>query len=419
MARAQNINPKILAWARESAALSREDAAARLGLTSSEGLSAVEKLAELEAGSKFPTRNQLTKFASVYRRPLITFYMKHPPEKGVRGEDFRTLPSDVSPRDNALLDTLLRDIRARQEIVKSLLEDEDETEPLPFVGSASISDGVQSVVGSIAAAIGISLDERRRRIGNSDDLFRQLRQRTEQIGVFVLLVGDLGSHHSSIGEGVFRGFAIADKIAPFIVINDQDAKSARSFTLLHELTHIWLGRTGISGSVDATAPLTPSGKIEQFCNDVASELLLPSQSLQAKPKDFDGSNKEEASQAIRDIAETWSVSEPMVAYRLSRIGLITKSVYRELAKDYDGRWSAFKEKDKGDTRETEGGPSYYTVKQFKLGNALIDVVRRTLRNNELTHTKAAKLLGVKPSSVEPLISRFEGSRGALIPNLRR
>src|SRR5215213_3226805 len=196
MARAQNINPKILAWARESAALSREDAAARLGLTSSEGLSAVEKLAELEAGSKFPTRNQLTKFASVYRRPLITFYMKHPPEKGVRGEDFRTLPSDVSPRDNALLDTLIRDIRARQEIVKSLLEDEDETEPLPFVGSASISDGVQSVVGSIAAAIGISLDERRRRIGNSDDLFRQLRQRTEQIGVFVLLVGDLGSHHS-------------------------------------------------------------------------------------------------------------------------------------------------------------------------------------------------------------------------------
>jgi hypothetical protein len=57
--------------------------------------------------------------------------------------------------------------------------------------------------------------------------------------VFVLLVGDLGSHHSPLSQEVFRGFALADKRVPFIVINDQDAKTARSFTLIHELTHIF------------------------------------------------------------------------------------------------------------------------------------------------------------------------------------
>jgi hypothetical protein len=36
--------------------------------------------------------------------------------------------------------------------------------------------------------------------------------------------------------GVFRGFAPADDLAPFIVINDNDP--AHSFTLLHELVHI-------------------------------------------------------------------------------------------------------------------------------------------------------------------------------------
>ena len=86
MDRAKNINPEILKWARESADLSEEEAAARIGLTSSEKASAAEKLRELEDGEKFPTRGQLLKIASVYRRPLITFYMKEKPRKGERGK---------------------------------------------------------------------------------------------------------------------------------------------------------------------------------------------------------------------------------------------------------------------------------------------------------------------------------------------
>ena len=81
MARAANINHEILVWARESAGLSLEDAANRLGLSSSETNSAAEKLEEFEAGENFPTRIELAKFAAVYRRPLITFYMKQPPQK--------------------------------------------------------------------------------------------------------------------------------------------------------------------------------------------------------------------------------------------------------------------------------------------------------------------------------------------------
>ena len=417
MARAANINPEILVWARESAGLSLEDAANRLGLSSSETNSAAEKLEEFEAGEKFPTRNQLAKFATVYHRPLITFYMKHPPEKGARGEDFRTLPGIVSSRENAMLDALLRDIRARQEMVNSLLEDEDETAPREYVGSATIRDGVQAVVNSIAQMLGFAVDERR--TGSRDDLFKELRNRAEQIGVFVVLVGDLGSHHSLISETVFRGFTIADKIAPFVVINDQDAKPARSFTLLHELAHIWLGQTGVSGAPEAITPATAIGKIEQFCNDVAGEFLLPSGAL-VKPQNLDGSDKKAALRIVQSFADTWNVSEPMVAYRLNRLGWITPAVYRELTADYAARWYALKLNAKDKAKESEGGgPSYYVVKQFKLGNALVDVVRRTLRNNELTHTKAAKVLGVKPSSVEPLLRRLERSRGALIPDLRR
>jgi transcriptional regulator with XRE-family HTH domain len=258
MARAKNINPEILAWARETARLSLEDAAARIGLISTEKQTADEKLQELEAGDKYPTRTQLLKIASVYRRPLTAFYMKQPPRIGERGEDFRTLPASVSPRDNALLDSILRDMRARQEMVRGLIEDEDEATPLDFVGSASLRDGVPRVVDSIASTL--QFEPIKRRKGSPDDFFRELRTRTEATGIFVLLVGDLGSYHSAVDEKVFRGFAIADPIAPFVIINDQDAKSAQSFTLLHELAHIWLGESGVSGTPESAEPTTHAGR---------------------------------------------------------------------------------------------------------------------------------------------------------------
>jgi len=60
-------------------------------------------------------------------------------------------------------------------------------------------------------------------------LSRVLRGAAERIGAYVLLLGDVGSHRSDIGEDVFRGFALADDVAPFVVVNDNDAVAARAF----------------------------------------------------------------------------------------------------------------------------------------------------------------------------------------------
>lgn len=418
MMRAENINPAILSWARETAGLSLDEAAEKLGLSSGASGTAADRLAEFERGQHFPTRNQLLKIATVYRRPLTTFYLKHPPLKAPRGADFRTLPAAVSTRDDALLDALLRDIRARQEMVRSLLEDEGEAILHPFVGSASIHDGVQAVVKSIGAVIGFDVTAPRRNT-NPDDLFRQLRNRIEAVGVFVLLIGDLGSHHSIIGERVFRGFVIADPVAPFVVLNDQDAKAARSFTLLHELAHIWLGQSGVSGAAEDVSTDTPSGKIEQFCNDVAGEFLLPSFTLRDRPPAFDGNDQASVTAAVGQVARDWGVSEAMVAYRFNRFGWIPGTVYRALTAEYAARWHALKAKQREKARETESGPTFYVVRRHKLGNALLDIVRRTLRDDILTHTKAAKVLGINPSAVEPMLRGFEQSFGGLMPDGRR
>ena len=407
MSRANNINPAMLVWARDRAGLEVEEAADRLVfIKSTEKESASQRLMALENGDRAPTRAQLLELVRVYRCPLLAFYMKRPPRRDDRGEDFRQSAGAVSRRESSLLDALLRDIRARQEMVRSLLEDEEESQELAFVGSAFINDGARAVAASIASTLEFDHRGRGARRGDADTLFRTLRERAESAGVFVLLIGDLGSYHTALGVEVFRGFAISDRVAPFVVINDQDARAARSFTLIHELAHIWLDRSGVSGVPSPNAPRSLEDRIEQFCNDVAGEFLLPAEALHAQPADFDAGDKRGAEDAIRLLADAWSVSEPMVAYRLKRTGKIVTPVYRDLISDYAARWQRQRKRQRERNRERDGAPSAYVIRRSRLGRALLDVVQRTLRDNVLTHTKAAKLLGVEPGAVEPLLRGF-------------
>ena len=258
-------NPEVFRWARESAGLEPEGAARAVGIVPA-------SLIAIEQGAKEPSRTTLSNMSKVYRRSLLTFYLPAPPRKGDRGEDFRTVVADRTIEADAEVDALVRDLRARQRLVRAVLEDDEDVQPLAFIGSASMNDGVQALTKSIEQIIGVTLAQYRAQ-KDAASAFALLREHAEHAGVFVLLIGNLGSHHSAIPVEAFRGFAIADPIAPFVVINDGDARAAWSFTLLHELAHLWLGATGISGGG------SPEKTIERFCNDVAGEFLLDRKSV--------------------------------------------------------------------------------------------------------------------------------------------
>ena len=228
----------------------------------------------------------------------------------------------------------------------------------------------------------------------SEDAFALLRARAEAAGVFVLLIGNLGSHHTAIDLETFRGFALADKIAPFVIINDQDAQAAWSFTLLHELAHLWLGETGVSGVFAEAA-------IEQFCNMVASEFLLPSDELANLQVD-ETTDFETAQARVTAFAEDRHLSRSMVAYKLYQIGAIDRDAWSHLSAFFRQKWLQSRAERRERTREKEGGPSYYVVRRHRVGTALIELVRRTMAEGILAPSKAGKILGVKPSNVEPL-----------------
>ena len=406
------VNPDILVWARETAGLTQPDAAAKVGIRDARGVAAVDRLAALERGDEEPTRPVLVRMAQHYRRPLLAFYLSAPPPRADRGADFRTLAGPRSSETEALVDALVRNVCSRQQMVRAALEAEDEAEPLPFVGVLTRSGDAAPATESpdnvferrprsalrrlqrLAArhlnqVLGHDLNAARyHEQPTPAKAFALLRSRAEDAGVFVLLKGDLGSHHTVLPVEAFRGFAVADDVAPFVVVNDNDSEPAWSFTLLHELVHLLLGQTGISGA-------RPGTKVEEFCNNVAAEWMLPERTLDRIKIDLDG----DVAERIGEFARPRNLSHTMVAYRLLRAGRIDQRTFDRLCSDFGEHWQQQRDRQRAKARDSEGGPDYYVVRRQRVGRALLGFARRMLESGALSTTKAARILGAKPAQV--------------------
>lgn len=389
-----NVNPRILKWARETAGLDLVSASSKLGLRATERKSPPERLAALEAGETVPSRTLLATIAKQYRRPLLVFYLSEPPRVVNRGEDLRTLPPDYTEMDEALLDALIRDVRVRQSMIRALMEAEDEAVEVLLVGAGELKEGTDVIAKRIIKLVGFELAEYRA-AADSRAAFKYLRSTVESAGVFVLLIGDLGSHHTSLGVETFRGVSLADPFAPMVVINDRDAPSAWSFTLLHELTHIYLGQTTISGAWSEI-------EIEHLCNEVAGEVLLPVPELGVL-RGIGNQDLQTVQARITEFAREHNVSSTMVAYRLRRQGFLAEAQWRTLRSNFKELWVQSSRDRRAKSRESNSAPTYYIVRRHRLGSHLTHFVARMLDSGALTTAKAGHILGVKPGNVHSIL----------------
>jgi len=393
-----SVNPDILVWARETAGLEAEEAARKAGLGPAGGLAPGERILAMERGEATPTRTQLANLAKAYRRPLIAFYLQEPPRLGDRGHDFRTTPGAAPPEEQAWLDVIIRDVRARHALVRAALEEDEDVTPVRFIGGNSVQEGSETVAARLRDVLDFDRGEFRRR-RTLTEAFEYVRETVEDAGVFALLIGDLGSHHTAVSVDTFRGYALADEIAPMIVVNDRDARGAWSFTLLHEFCHLMLGESGVSGGFGAM-------RIERFCNDVASAVLLDDAEL----GEIDTANRSDTAVAslISGFARARNLSRTLVAYRLLRAALIPESQWSALSRLFHEEWKAHREDERMRAREDEGGPSYYVVRRHRLGPALLETVNYLLRTGGVSVVKAAKILGVKPNNVRETLAAYGG-----------
>lgn len=86
--------------------------------------------------------------------PRVTKDVSAPLLAMSRGEDFRTVGADRTTAANAEVDALVRDLRQR--LVRTVLEDDEDTQPLAFIGSARVADGVAALVRAIEQQLGLT-----------------------------------------------------------------------------------------------------------------------------------------------------------------------------------------------------------------------------------------------------------------------
>jgi len=258
------VKPALLRWARERARLGASGLAKRF-----------PKLGEWEARKTAPTLKQLEKFANATHTSVGFFFLPEPPVETVPIPDFRTVAGAELGRPSAdLLDTIYL-CQQRQEWYRDFARSTGE-DPLPFVGSVTMSDDVVATAAVIRHTLGFDLEERQR-APTWEDALRRFIAQADDLGILVMCSGIVFNNtHRKLDPDEFRGFAMADPLAPVIFINGADTKSAQMFTLAHELVHIWLGRSGLS---DVQPVQTSDHAVERWCNAVAAELLVPAAAM--------------------------------------------------------------------------------------------------------------------------------------------
>ena len=259
---------------------------------------------------------RLRKFARKTRTTLGILALAEPLDEDLPLTDFRTLGSRTTGRPSVdLLDTIWL-CQMRQDWYRQHVQSQGQ-QPLAFVGSAQVGQDYRQVARQISDRLGFAVGQREDL--DFDEAFRHLADLIEQAGILVMVNGCVGNDTTRILDTEeLRGFAIPDRWAPLVFVNGADAKSARLFTLAHELAHIWLGNSAISNL--APQDVASGHATERWCNAVAGELLVPEQDLRQACREL--GNAEDA-RIVRRLRSRFRVSTAVILIRLRDIGEIT------------------------------------------------------------------------------------------------
>ena len=367
-----NINTDMLTWARERSGISVPDFARRCGISE-------ERLREWESGERKLTFNQAMRFAEKAHVPFGYLFLAKPPKEVLPIPDLRTLEGQGVQRPSAELLDLVKLMMQRQEWYREYLQ-QHFAEANPYVGRASYSDSVESIVEDIRACLGVEPHPTR---GKWDDYYRDLVQRIESLGILVMRQGNLGHHSRPLNVEEFRGFAIVDEYAPIIFVNHSDALGARLFTLIHELCHIWIGQSGISDGNTNT-----HRQEEVLCNAVAAEFLVPAQEFRALWQQ----DSESWEDNLPPLEAHFHVSTWALARRALTLNFISQQEY--------GRY-IFEQKMRHEQRKGSGGPTYYQTKKAQISRQFSQAVVGEALSGQLLLREAGELLGgIKPGKIE-------------------
>ena len=366
-----NVKPEIISWILQT--IQFENIAG----------SAVELLNKWQTGEKTPTFNQIEEMSRKISIPFGYFFLDKPPIEKCGIVEYRTVDSGAMtvPSRN-LMDTvdLMTDIQEWMAWYAA----ENGQEELAFVGSAGGVDDLQRVVKDIREKLDIDMDWYAHR-QNAGDAFRFLKGRVEQINVLVMMSGTVGNNtHRKLRVDEFRAFTLVNRYAPLIFINSCDSETGKLFSIVHELSHVWVGENSFyNGQIGVHGT---KREAEKFCNAVAAEILMPTERFLEKWE----SGSREVVNRIERIAKAFRCSRYVAARKALDNGKISQEVYEEVAAELTREFMDWQRKQ----RENKGsGGDYYRNLASKIDKRFVTALARSAFEGKTQYTEVYRLTG--------------------------
>jgi Zn-dependent peptidase ImmA (M78 family) len=358
------IKPELLSWARERAGYDPDTLAHRF-----------PKLAAWEDGKAQPTLKQVEDFARATHTPIGFLFLQEPPVERVPIPDFRTVGNErVGHPSPDLLDTVYI-CQQRQEWYRDFARSSGET-ALSFVGAASLNSDIETTAASIRHTLGFDIEERRQ-IPTWTDALRRFIEQADTTGIMVMCSGVvLNNNRRVLDPDEFRGFALADELAPLVFINGADTKAAQMFTLAHELAHIWLGQSAVS---DSQASRLPEHQVERWCNQVAAEVLVPIDVLRREYQ-----KGAELRVEVERLARRFKVSSLVVLRRIHDAGGLTREEF----------WRAYHEElERLLAISRRSGGNFYLTQAARVSKRFARALVVSTLEGQTLHRDAFRMLG--------------------------
>lgn len=375
-------NSKMLIWAREEVGYTLEQAAEAIGVS-------VETLQAAESGEKPLTLNQLRKAAEKFDFPFGYFYLSKPPREKTYTPmpDFRIEPG-LAGAGHYRLNLEIKKCRDRREVFIDLAIRLDvPIKPFQLLPSTEL-ENIGSVVRKRLGILDKEIDALA-----YDEAYGFWKEKIENDGVLVY-----ESQYLPDASGVI-GAAIYYESCPIILIKRGGGfNERRLFTLLHEYAHLLIGKSAIN---DAQAQIidainSPETQLEVSCNQIASEILVPSEKVHFA--DYQGMNVVEKMEVLSKI---FKVTYSTAAVCLKRIDLINQ---QELAYLLELRKKAH---ERANTKQkTEVKIPREILMRIDLGRPMFNTVLEAYSNGLLDVFDASNILNLRVKKIDMLLSNM-------------
>ncbi|MBC6437831.1 MAG: ImmA/IrrE family metallo-endopeptidase [Rhodobacteraceae bacterium] len=351
----------------------------RSGRSRADLLAKFPKLPEWERGASQPTLRQAQAFARAVYVPVGALFLSRPMDAPLPIPDFRTLPSrSVTGPSPNLLEAIYT-CQERQNWYRDFARATGQPERA-FIGGATPATPPAAAAADIGRTLGFTAPPFRGCAIWADAL-RMFIRHAEQAGVLVMVSGIVRSNtRRRLDVDEFRGFALADPLAPLIFINGADTKAAQMFTLAHELAHLWLGATALSNPNAAPEP----GRQEMWCNAVAADLLVP---MGAFRESLNGD--EPRVDALERLARLFKVSALVILRRLLDAGRIDHA-------RFDHEWNAEikRGRDRAGQVRQSGGGDFHRTTLSRVGRRFARALITSTLEGQTLYRDAFQMLGI-------------------------